>query len=419
MAGEAAQKRLFANVTVISASKLLFDQMKKMYSFQKLSDVVVIHNGQGLTASSRDEQGKYNVYAAGGLVGKHIIALSLNPFVVIGRKGSAGKPTYAPDGGWVIDTAYYAEPINPELLDCKFLYYALTTLDFNDDIISTAIPGINRTAIYKHIIPLPPIDVQRACVTFLDAAETKFINGIPSLPPQFEEQRQLVGRIEDLAGKIVRVQNLKQEIDGDLSRMLLTAYASIIKNAKYCPMKEVAPLIRRPVTVIVDKEYHELGIRSFGKGTFHKPAISGAALGTKRIFYIERGDLTFNIVFAWEGAVAIAKQEDKGRVGSHRFLTCVAKENVTLGSFLYFHFLTTQGLEQLGEASPGGAGRNRTLGIKALEQIQVPVPAYQKQMWFHNLQRQVTEVKRLQMITEKELKALMPSALDKIFKQEL
>ena len=75
--------------------------------------------------------------------------LTTEPFVVVGRKGSAGKPTFAPDGGWVIDTAYYAQPRSDDLL-CKFLYYALESCDFSQDVIATAIPGINRTAIYQH-----------------------------------------------------------------------------------------------------------------------------------------------------------------------------------------------------------------------------------------------------------------------------
>ena len=182
---------------------------------------------------------------------------------------------------------------------------------------------------------------------------------------------------------------------------------------------KLAPLKRRQVRVNLSDEYHELGIRSFGKGTFHKPAVNGAALGTKKIFRIEADDLLFNIVFTWEGAVAVAKQEDHGRVGSHRFLTCVPQEGITTSSFLCFHFLTESGLEQLGEASPGGAGRNRTLGLKALERIQVPIPPLEKQVWFDALQKKLEGINRLQAETAIELNALLPSVLDKAFKGKL
>jgi hypothetical protein len=62
-----------------------------------------------------------------------------------------------------------------------------------------------------------------------------------------------------------------------------------------------------------DREYPELGIRSFGKGTFHKP-LDYLSVGTKRLFRIEPGDLVFSNVFAWEGAIAVAQKDDEGRL---------------------------------------------------------------------------------------------------------
>jgi type I restriction enzyme S subunit len=228
-----------------------------------------------------------------------------------------------------------------------------------------------------------------------------------------------VARIEELAAKLNEAKRLRQEAHAYARGLLLSAYARLTEGAKYLPMGEVAPLVRRPVQVGASKQYHELGIRSFGNGTFHKPSVSGAGLGTKKIFHIEAGDLLFNIVFAWEGAVAVARKEDHGRVGSHRFLTCVPKSGLATAPFLCFHFLTERGLERLAEASPGGAGRNRTLGLKALERILVPVPPFEKQRWFGALQAEIDCLKHSQAETTAEHDALLPSILDKAFRGEL
>ncbi len=238
------------------------------------------------------------------------------------------------------------------------------------------------------------------------------------LPP-IEEQGRIVARIEELAAKIEEARGLRAIINSDIYRTLLSAYNTIIKDAKHLPMRDVAPLERRSIEVKPEEEYFELGIRSFGKGTFHKPSIMGASLGTKRIFSIEEGDLLFNIVFAWEGAVAVAKPEDRGRVGSHRFLTCVPKKDLATSFFLCFHFLTDEGLQRLLDASPGSAGRNRTLGIKALEEIQVPIPPLEKQQWFDSFQEKFNRVRHFHSETSAELDALLPSVLDKAFKGEL
>ncbi|WP_211848399.1 restriction endonuclease subunit S domain-containing protein [Neoroseomonas eburnea] len=140
------------------------------------------------------------------------------------------------------------------------------------------------------------------------------------------------------------------------------------------PLGEVAELVRRPVEVDIDGLYPELGVRSFGRGTFHKPPLTGADAGSKRLFLIETGDLVFNIVFAWEGAVAVAGPNDNGRFGSHRFLTFVPNPKRADAGFIKAWFSTPAGLEVLGRASPGGAGRNRTLGIEAASRMPVPMP---------------------------------------------
>ena len=180
-------------------------------------------------------------------------------------------------------------------------------------------------------------------------------------------------------------------------------------------MAEVAPLVRRPVEVQPDESYPELGVRSFGRGTFHKPALDGIAVGSKKLFRIEPRDLVFNIVFAWEGAVAIAKPDDCGRVGSHRFLTCVPNPKISTADFLLYFFLSPEGLRALGDASPGGAGRNRTLGLKKLAAINVPVPKIEKLRWFDRLQAKARALRAIRAEAEDEVAALIPAMLHEVF----
>jgi len=248
--------------------------------------------------------------------------------------------------------------------------------------------------------------------------EDKFLAMPISLPP-LDEQRRIVVRIEELATKIAEARGLQLGAQQDARKMLLALYNEIAPGSPELPLAEVAPLQRRPVRVEVEGQYRELGVRSFGRGTFHKPTLTGAEIGTKKLFNIEPDDLLFNIVFAWEGAVAVAKPGDVGRVGSHRFLTCVPKQGVATAPFLCFHFLTERGIEQMGEASPGGAGRNRTLGLEAAARMRVPVPAFEKQLWFDGIQSKIDAHKQLQGEVTTKLDALLPAVLDRAFRGEL
>jgi len=201
--------------------------------------------------------------------------------------------------------------------------------------------------------------------------------------------------------------------------LLYSKYTELIENAEWLPMKEVAPIIRRPIVLKDEALYPELGIRCFGKGTFHKPALTGTEVATKKIFQIKTGDLVFSNVFAWEGGIAVAKENDNNRYGSHRFISCIADEEKALAEFLCYHFLSQKGLEDINACSPGGAGRNKTLGLDKLMKIKIPVPDITLQVEFVELLHKVNAIKEQHTETEKELTQLMPSLLDKAFKGEL
>lgn len=122
--------------------------------------------------------------------------------------------------------------------------------------------------------------------------------------------------------------------------------------------------VSRLVAVVPEENYQQIAIRSHGKGLFDKQHVSGAELGDKRVFWIEPDCFVVNIVFAWEQAVGRTTQGDVGKIASHRFPMYCPKANRCDIRFIEFLFKTPRGKYLLGIASPGGAGRNKTLGQK-------------------------------------------------------
>jgi restriction endonuclease S subunit len=202
------------------AIAVLFSALKSLYPHQTLSQISFIHNGQGLKKEDRQTGGTEDVFASGGWVGNHNEGMHPGPYVVIGRKGSAGKITYAPNGGWVTDTAYFAVPLHSENLNCKFLFYALRSVDFSGDIISTAIPGINRTAIYRHSIPLPPLPTQMEVVRFLDSVDARPPGyELPELSAPLAEQWRTLARINEAAALINEARTLRLHAEAEAKAM--------------------------------------------------------------------------------------------------------------------------------------------------------------------------------------------------------
>ena len=140
--------------------------------------------------------------------------------------------------------------------------------------------------------------------------------------------------------------------------------------------------VERPVEVKADGMYTQIGIRSHGKGIFYKEPVTGESLGNKAVFWIEPDCFVLNIVFAWEQAIGKTTQKEVGMIGSHRFPMYRPIDKRVDIDYLISYLMTKRGKDILEAASPGGAGRNRTLGQDRFmnSKIVLPTPAEQKKI---------------------------------------
>lgn len=244
--------------------------------------------------------------------------------------------------------------------------------------------------------------------------ESRFLDQTIALPP-LAEQQSIVARLDTLADKARQLTDHLDAIESDADRLLALRFRDAIANAPYRPMAEVAPLVRREVAIDAQTSYTELGVRSFYKGTFHRRTVLGSEFTWQKMFRVERGDLIFSNIMAWEQAIAIAKQEDHGCVGNHRMLTCVADSKHALPTFLAHYFTTEEGFGKVYAASPGTAARNRTLVADSLEKIEVPVPSLATQQAFASLQSTTTALKSRHTDIRESNAALVPATLERLF----
>lgn len=137
--------------------------------------------------------------------------------------------------------------------------------------------------------------------------------------------------------------------------------------------------VERPVEVKPNELYTQIGIRSHGKGIFYKEPVTGAALGNKSVFWIEPDCFIVNIVFAWEQAIGKTTQSEVGMIGSHRFPMYRPVSDRVDVDYLISYFLTKRGTDILEAASPGGAGRNKTLGQERFLKSKIVLPPIEEQ----------------------------------------
>ena len=165
--------------------------------------------------------------------------------------------------------------------------------------------------------------------------------------------------------------------------------------------------IERPVEVNPNKFYTQIGIRSHGKGLFYKEPVTGTMLGKKSVFWIEPDCFILNIVFAWEQAIGKTTQSEMGMIGSHRFPMYCSVNNAVDIDYLISYFLTKRGTDILEAASPGGAGRNRTLGQDRFLKSKIVLPPIEEQ-------QKITEI----LITQDKIIELKEKLIDEKQRQK-
>lgn len=178
--------------------------------------------------------------------------------------------------------------------------------------------------------------------------------------------------------------------------------------------RDILERVEVPVNVEPDKEYVQIGIRSHGKGLFYKEPVLGKALGNKQVFWIQPNCFILNVVFAWEQAITKTTENEIGMIGSHRFPMYRPKNDLVDIDYLIYYFLTKRGTDILEAASPGGAGRNRTLGQERFLKSKItlpPLPEQKKIAAILSTQDKVIELKEKLLVQKQQQKKYLMQQL--------
>ncbi|WP_180105722.1 MULTISPECIES: restriction endonuclease subunit S [unclassified Acinetobacter] len=195
-----------------------------------------------------------------------------------------------------------------------------------------------------------------------------------------------------------------KEFEGNWSKKRLDSFLERISN---------------PVNVVGTQNYIQIGIRSHGKGIFHKESVTGKELGNKRVFWVVPNALVVNIVFAWERAIAVTSDKENGLIASHRFPMYAPKDGLSDVNFLRYMFITDKGQSYLEFASPGGAGRNKTLGQSNFAELKIDLPTAEEQTKIASFLSVVDE--RIGQLSQKHelLSQYKQGMMQKLFSQQI
>ena len=206
--------------------------------------------------------------------------------------------------------------------------------------------------------------------------------------PIFEEQTKIASFLSAVDEKINQLTQKHQLLSQYKQGMMQKLFSQQIRfkaddgsefdEWKSIQLKDFLTFTPRPV----DKPeiaYHALGVRSHFKGLFNKYDSEPQKISMDTLYTVEKDDVVVNITFAWEGAMAIAKDEHNQGLVSHRFPTYKCNESKVNLIFFNYRFIQKDFLSHLQLCSPGGAGRNRVLNKQSFLEISFEKPCVQEQ----------------------------------------
>ena len=132
--------------------KLRFPEFKDEWEYLKIGKILKIQNGKD-KKFIENENGRYEIYGTGGVIGYTNSFLYNKESVGIGRKGTIDKPFYFDKPFWTVDTLFWSK-IKPDY-NAKFIYFLFQTINWNVLNQSTGIPSLTSHVIehYKVFVP--------------------------------------------------------------------------------------------------------------------------------------------------------------------------------------------------------------------------------------------------------------------------
>jgi len=117
------------------------------------------------------DDGNIPVVGSGGVYSRTSKALVNHPTIVIGRKGTAGKPWLILEPCYPSDTTFYL--VLKKAVDLLFIFYFMLLNPLSGEYAKTTLPSLQKPDLENFIIPFPPIEDQKKIAEILSALDRK------------------------------------------------------------------------------------------------------------------------------------------------------------------------------------------------------------------------------------------------------
>jgi type I restriction enzyme S subunit len=249
--------------------------------------------------------------------------------------------------------------------------------------------------------------------------ESKFAQVRIPLPPLVEQQR-LVAHLDAIESCLARAQELRKEeqkeklalVTSLAHRWDLDAESKRARGWQTVALRDVLEQTSEVVAVDSTASYPNIGIYSYGRGTFTKPPIEGAKTSATQLFRVQAGQFIYSRLFAFEGAYALVQPSQDSYYVSNEFPSFNLDTQRSLPEFLFAYFKSPVIWTELAEQSTGLGNRRQRIHPEVILAHMIDLPPIEYQVKVRDALVKLEQVRA--SAGDAELSSLLASLLDRI-----
>jgi type I restriction enzyme, S subunit len=247
------------------------------------------------------QDGPFRVFGSNGPYSAFSRSNTGAPAIVVGRKGSYGKVNWTPEHCFASDTTFFVDSSTTRH-NLRWVYWLLQTLRLDEGTDEAAVPGLNRETAYSRDVLVPPSPQQRAIADYLDR-ETARLDALMAVKERVlellaEKRRALITRaVTRGLDPHAPLRDSGIPWLGKIPAHWATQRVAWLFRERDDRSEPDLPLLEVSINAgVVLREFSDERIES-----------TAADFNTYKV--ARRGDVVFNKMRMWQGAVGVAPQD--------------------------------------------------------------------------------------------------------------
>ena len=377
----------------MAVPKLRFPEFTDDWEQRKLSDLVDVCSGMDYKHLSI---GNIPVFGTGGYMLSVDKALSYDRDAIgIGRKGTIDKPYILKAPFWTVDTLFYCIPRDEGTLN--FDYDLFQCIDWKQKDESTGVPSLSKVAINDTDVMVPKTDEQKKIGYFFEELDLVITLHQRKLDDIKLLKKSMLQKMFPAEGRDVPEVRFPGFTAAWEQRKLGDLYTE--RNERGNGSLQILS-----VSIHTGVSDGELDVDNLGKFVRRSEDKSTYK-------HVHSGDLIFNMMRAWQGAIGVAKTE--GMI-SPAYISAIPSEDI-YPPFMNYLLRRKDVINQINNLSYGVTDFRKRLYWNSFVQVNCKLPSVEEQRNITDVFEKIDHLITLHQRKCDDLQKLIKALLQQMF----